>query len=100
MRSVFLLFAATGLVFAATDPSLTRLERQIENVSLATDGVVGVSAFHMESGRTASVRGAEAFPMASAFKLPIAVSDAKGDYTVAVRDVATGVSEEHKLSVR
>ena len=73
MRSVFLLFAATGLVFAATDPSLTRLERQIENVSLATDGVVGVSAFHMESGRTASVRGAEAFPMASAFKLPIAV---------------------------
>jgi beta-lactamase class A len=73
MRSVVLFFAAASLVFGATDPSLARLERQIENVSLATDGVVGVAAFHMETGRAVSVHGAEAFPMASAFKLPIAV---------------------------
>ena len=73
MRSALLLLTAASLVFGATDPSLTRLEKQIENVSQATDGVVGVAAFHMESGRAVSVRGAEAFPMASAFKLPIAV---------------------------
>src|ERR1019366_2162609 len=39
----------------------------------ATDGVVGVEAVHVETGRTIAVRGAEAFPMASAFKLPVAV---------------------------
>jgi beta-lactamase class A len=35
--------------------------------------VVGVEAVHVESGRTVAVRGAEGFPMASAFKLPVAV---------------------------
>jgi beta-lactamase class A len=53
---------------------LTRLERQIDLVSkLATDGVVGVSATHIETGRTVSVRGSERFPMASAVKIPFAV---------------------------
>ncbi len=61
------------MVLAASDPSVSRLERQIEFVSHATDGIVGVSATHIESGRSVSVRGAEGFPMASAFKLPIAV---------------------------
>jgi beta-lactamase class A len=73
MRAALLFLAAASLVLGATDPSLTRLERQIENVSAATDGVVGVAAFHMETNRAVSVRGGEAFPMASAFKLPIAV---------------------------
>jgi beta-lactamase class A len=58
---------------AESDASLTRLEQQIRFVSQATDGVVGVSATHIESGRTVSVRGAEGFPMASAFKVPVAV---------------------------
>jgi beta-lactamase class A len=73
MRAVSILFLAASLAFAAPDPSLARLERQIEFVSHATDGILGVSATHIESGRTVSVRGAESFPMASAFKLPIAV---------------------------
>ena len=58
---------------AATDPSLSRLEQQIEFVSHATDGVAGVAAMHIESGRSVSLRAAETFPMASAFKLPVAV---------------------------
>lgn len=58
---------------AATDPGLARLEQQIEYVSHVTDGVVGVNAVHIESGRAVSLRGAEAFPMASGFKLPVAV---------------------------
>jgi beta-lactamase class A len=72
MRAFCLIVLATGLAYAATDPSLARLEQQIEYVSHATDGVVGVSAMHMESGRSVSLRGTEAFPMASAFKLPVA----------------------------
>lgn len=73
MRVVCLyLLAACGLV-AATDPSLARLEQQMEYVAHATDGVVGVDAIHIESGRQASLHAAEGFPMASAFKLPVAV---------------------------
>src|SRR5665213_816001 len=73
MRAACFLFAATPLLFAAADPSLTRLQQQIEFVSHATDGVAGVSATHIESGRSVSVRGGEGFPMASAFKVPVAV---------------------------
>ena len=73
MRAVSILFLAASVACAASDPSVERLERQIEFVAHATDGILGVSATHIESGRTVSVRGAESFPMASAFKLPIAV---------------------------
>jgi beta-lactamase class A len=73
MRYLCVFFATAGLAFAATDPALVRLEQQIEYVAHATDGVVGVSAVHLETGRSVSVHGVEAFPMASAFKLPVAV---------------------------
>ncbi len=73
MRAVCFLLTATSLLAAATDPALVRLEQQINYVSHATDGVVGVGAVHIETGRGVSLRGAEAFPMASAFKLPLAV---------------------------
>jgi beta-lactamase class A len=72
MRAVCLLLATSFLV-SAGDPALTRLEHQVEYVSHATDGVVGVNAVHVESGRSVSLRGAESFPMASAFKLPVAI---------------------------
>ena len=48
-------------------------EQQIEYVAHATDGVAGVDAVHIETGRSVSLRGTEAYPMASAFKLPVAV---------------------------
>jgi beta-lactamase class A len=73
MRVVCFLLTATSLFAAATDPALARLEQQIGYVSHATDGIVGVGAVHIETGRAVSLRGAEAFPMASAFKLPLAV---------------------------
>ncbi len=72
MRAVCLLFAATSL-FAAGEPALAPLEHQIEYVAHATDGIVGVAAVHIETGRSVSLRGAESFPMASTFKLPVAV---------------------------
>lgn len=73
MRAVCLLFAAAWVLGAATDPALFPLERQIEYVSHATDAIAGVSAIHIESGRSVSLRGSEAFPMASSFKLPLAI---------------------------
>jgi beta-lactamase class A len=38
-----------------------------------TDAIVGVSAIDLDTGKTVSVRGEESFPMASVFKLPLAV---------------------------
>jgi beta-lactamase class A len=65
--------AASSVAAAATDPALARLQQQLEFVAHTTDGAVGVSALHLESRRSVSVRGTEGFPMASAFKVPIAV---------------------------
>src|ERR1700710_363970 len=75
MRAACLLLCSVAFAAsAASDPSLTRLERQLDLVAKsATDAVVGVSATHIETGRTVSVRGAERFPMASAVKIPFAV---------------------------
>ena len=38
-----------------------------------TDGVVGVSALHIESNRRLTLNGEDRFPMASSYKIPIAV---------------------------
>src|ERR1700685_2838648 len=73
MRQLWLILVCSGTICAATDPGLARLEQQIDFVARTTDAVVGVNAVHIESGRTVAVRGAESFPMASAFKLPVAV---------------------------
>jgi beta-lactamase class A len=72
MRAIAAFLVSTSLL-AANDPTIARLQQQIEFVAHATDGVVGVSATHIETGRSVSVRGAESFPMASAFKVPVAV---------------------------
>lgn len=57
----------------ATDPALQRLEREISRLSTVSGGVVGVTAIHLETGRRVSQNGTERFPMASTFKVPIAV---------------------------
>ncbi len=46
----------------------------MERVSQVAGGVVGASAIHLESGRTVSFHGDERFPMASTFKIPVAVT--------------------------
>src|SRR5256885_16701709 len=65
------LFLTSALL--AADPQLPRLEREIERVSKIAGGVVGASAVHLETGRKVSFHGDERFPMASTFKIPIAV---------------------------
>ena len=58
---------------SSNDPSLQRLEREIARLSKVSGGVAGVTAIHLETGRRVSLNGAERFPMASTFKIPIAV---------------------------
>ena len=40
----------------------------------SSDAVIGVSAIHLESGRSISVRGTERFPMGSVYKFPIVLA--------------------------
>jgi beta-lactamase class A len=56
-----------------TDSALQRLEREIARLAKGAGGVVGVSATHLESNRRVSLYDGERFPMASTFKVPVAV---------------------------
>jgi beta-lactamase class A len=55
------------------DANLRRLESEIGRLSAISGGKVGVGIIHLETGRELFVNGAEPFPMASTFKVPIAV---------------------------
>jgi beta-lactamase class A len=55
------------------DPNLRRLESEIGRLSAISGGKVGVGIIHLETGRELFVNGAEPFPMASTFKVPVAV---------------------------
>jgi beta-lactamase class A len=57
----------------ARDPGLTRLQAEIEQLSTISQGRVGVGIIHLESGRELFINRDDAFPMASTFKVPIAV---------------------------
>jgi beta-lactamase class A len=57
----------------APDPSLARLGREIARLATVAGGVVGVSAVHLETGRRVVLNGGDRFPMASTYKIPIAV---------------------------
>jgi beta-lactamase class A len=49
------------------------LEERFRTIAATAGGTVGVSVLHLESGRGASLHGNERFPMASVFKLAVAV---------------------------
>jgi len=65
--SIFLLLAVTGF---ATEEAL---ERELRRLAPLSGGIMGVAAIHLESGRAAFLNGEESFPMASTYKVPIAV---------------------------
>ena len=56
-------------LLAAEDHLMTEVSR----LAKISDGVVGMTAVHVESGRRFSFHGTDRFPMASSFKVPIAV---------------------------
>ncbi|UCC39743.1 MAG: class A beta-lactamase [Candidatus Aminicenantes bacterium] len=77
---VFILLAFGGLTLFAQDashvgddPGLVRLEKEIARLAKGAQGVVGVGAIHLETGREVYLNKSVGFPMASTFKVPIAV---------------------------
>lgn len=60
-------------VRAQSDSHMALLEREIGRLASLTDGTVGVGAVHLEMGREAYLHGSVRFPMASTYKVPIAV---------------------------
>ena len=50
-----------------------RLQDELERLSMPAEGVVGLAAVHLESGRSIAMNGSGPFPMASTYKVPIAV---------------------------
>jgi len=57
----------------AGDPGLERLRSEIERLTPLSAGTMGVGIIHLESGAEVYVNGDEPFPMASTFKVPVAV---------------------------
>lgn len=55
------------------DRGLARLRAEVERLSAPARGRVGVGIIHLESGRELFVNADEPFPMASTFKVPVAV---------------------------
>lgn len=69
-----LLFLLNAAVSVQPDTAgLAALERRIERIAAASGATVGVAAIHVESGERVSLRGGEAFPMQSVYKVPIAL---------------------------
>jgi beta-lactamase class A len=85
MRKVFLLTCLTLIVsvILAQKPSKTstpapdqgsqRIEQEIARLSLISGGMVGISAIHLETGKSINQNEKVPFPMASCFKVPIAI---------------------------
>ena len=79
------------------------LVQQWKQIATETDGVLGVAALHIESGKGASLTGDDRFPMASVCKLPIAINilamvgegklSLKDSIEIPIQDVVPGVSE-------
>ena len=65
--------ASERLEILGDDPGLKHLGAEIERLAEASLGTVGVAAIHLESGRGVLLNGEERFPMASTYKVPIAV---------------------------
>lgn len=59
----------------ATAPDLPRqrVEQEVSRLSQLSGGVLGVTAIHIETGRRFSQHGEFRFPMASSYKIPIAI---------------------------
>jgi beta-lactamase class A len=65
--------AAAGAQAGRDDPGLRRLEQELAHIATFSGGKLGVGVLHLESGREVFFNRDEAFPMASTYKVPIAV---------------------------
>lgn len=71
IRLTWLWLIAAGSIAFAQDMSI--LEREMARVSVVGGGKAGAAVIHLETGRRAGFNAFEFFPMASAYKIPIAV---------------------------
>jgi beta-lactamase class A len=66
-----------GIVIAAQliteGPTLAGLQAKLDRIVKASRGEIGLSLVHVESGARISIHGDRRFPMASVYKLPIAI---------------------------
>lgn len=67
------LLAPVALYAQRTDEGLAKLERELVRLSAIAAGKVGVGVIHLESGRELFINADEPYPMASTYKVPIAV---------------------------
>jgi beta-lactamase class A len=70
------LAALVGLLSppAAHAATADALKAELERLAAPARGTVGVAAWHVETNRRVFLRGAERFPMASVYKLPVAIT--------------------------
>jgi len=61
------------IVAQRPDDGITRLQREVVRLSAIAGGKVGVGVIHLETGRELFVNADEPYPMASTYKVPIAV---------------------------
>ena len=62
-----------GQTVPTDDPALQRLVAELRRIEPLSGGTLGVAAIHLETGRQAFMNADEPFPMASTYKVPIAV---------------------------
>ncbi len=63
-----------AIAVPAPDLSLERVNAEIARLSLLSGGIVGISAIHTETGKRILLNDQLSFPMASSYKVPIAVA--------------------------
>jgi beta-lactamase class A len=68
-----LLISILAIRLPGADLESDRLQAEVARLAKITDGVVGLSALHIESNHRLTFHGEDSFPMASSFKIPIAV---------------------------
>ena len=70
-RSAAIILLCAGVSGAELD--LTSLDTKLNQIARTARAEVGVSLVHVESGARLSIQGGQPFPMASVYKLPIAL---------------------------
>jgi beta-lactamase class A len=74
MRTILRLAAVLSiLTSAASAQSTQKLERELARIEPLSGGTLGIAAMHLESGRTVYYKADEQYPLASTYKVPIAV---------------------------
>lgn len=68
------LTAGSGQPVLGQTAGLARLQSELERLAPIARGTVGVGIIHLETGRDLFLNGDEPFPMASTYKVPIALT--------------------------